>query len=125
MRFTTIAALAVLTGAVAIGSTPMVQAQPAPPLGGHGPTMGPARPGPMGPRPFAPMYRPDDRKLTPPEVQKIAEGFLLWFGNRAWKVTDVHPGADGKIDFAFATADGSVIARFAMDTRNGRVTRTG
>ena len=28
------------------------------------------------------MYRPDDRKLTLPDVQKIAEAILLWFGHR-------------------------------------------
>jgi hypothetical protein len=80
---------------------------------------------PIDPSLFALMYRPDDRKLTPPDVQKIAEAILLWFGNRAWKVTDVAPAANGVIAFAYATQDGAVIARFTIDTRTGRVVRTG
>ena len=74
---------------------------------------------------FALMYKPDDRKLTAPDVQKIAESMLLWFGNRTWKVTGVAPAADGQIAFAFSTAEGSVIARFTMDSKTGRVVRTG
>jgi hypothetical protein len=115
-------------------------AQPAPP-----PTMagGPPAPGGwrMGPHPggpgwhhnammhrartFALMYHVDDRQLTAPEVQKIAEAFLLWNGNRTWKVVEVAAGPDGTVGFAFGTADGSVIARFTMDSKTGRVTRTG
>jgi hypothetical protein len=120
-------------------------AQPAPPPGGPmagGPSTGapPAfggwrtGPHPGGPgwmhhammhriRTFALLYHTDDRQLTAPEVQKIAEAFLLWNGNRTWKVTEVTAGPDGKIGFAFATADGGVIARFAMDSKTGRVTR--
>ena len=30
------------------------------------------------PRTFALVYPQEDRKLTPPDVQKIAEAFLLW-----------------------------------------------
>ena len=60
-----------------------------------------------------------------PEVQKIAEAFLLWNGNRTWKVTQVAAGPDGKIGFAFATSDGGVIARFTMDSKTGRVHRAG
>ena len=50
---------------------------------------------------------------------------LLWNGNRTWKVVEVAAGPDGRIGFAFGTADGSVIARFTMDSKTGRVTRTG
>jgi hypothetical protein len=71
------------------------------------------------------LFRPDDRQLTAPEVQKIAEAFLLWNGNRTWKVTEVAAGPDGRIGFAFATAEGSVIARFTMDSKTGRVRRIG
>jgi hypothetical protein len=74
---------------------------------------------------FALVYPQDDRKLTPPDVQKIAEAFLLWRGNHTWKVVEVEPAADGAIGFAIATPEGSVIARFTMDPHNGRVTRTG
>ena len=112
------------------------------PMGGHdmgrpegamGATMGARMGGEMGPMHrhpidhslFALMYKPDDRKLTAPEVQKIAESMLLWFGNRTWKVTGVAPAADGQIAFAFATAEGSIIAHFTMDSKTGRVVRTG
>jgi hypothetical protein len=78
-----------------------------------------------GQRPFALIYRQKDRQLSPADVQKIAEGFLLWNGNHAWKVVDVAPGQDGAVGFALATGDGSVIARFTMDPHSGRVTRTG
>jgi hypothetical protein len=97
--------------------------------GPHPPWMLGPRPdmGPMhrGPGLFSLMYHPDDRKLTPPEVQKIAEAFLLWNGNRTWKVTEVAADGDGKVKFAFATADGGVIARFTMDTKTGHIARVG
>ncbi len=133
MRITTFIAMTMLCGLAAVGPNLSAQAQPAPPLGppgvgrpdGPAPMMGPMHRRPIDPGLFALMYRPDDRKLTPPDVQKIAEAILLWFGNRTWKVTDVGPDGDGKIKFAYATADGSVIARFSMDTKNGRVVRTG
>jgi hypothetical protein len=75
-------------------------------------------------RTFALVYSQEDRKLTAPDVQKIAEAFLLWHGNHTWKVVEVAPAADGTIGFALATQDGSVIARFTMDPHSGRVTRT-
>ena len=121
-------------------------AQPAPPGGpmaGPPPPAGPrafgdwrAGPHPGGPgwqhhammhraRTFALLYQVPDRQLTGPEVQKIAEAFLLWNGNRTWKVTEVAASPDGQIGFAFATADGGVIARFTMDSKTGRVHRTG
>jgi len=40
-------------------------------------------------------------------------------------VTEVAAAPDGKVSFAFATADGSAIARFTMDSKTGRVTRIG
>ena len=76
-------------------------------------------------RTFALIYPQEDRKLTPPDVQKIAEAFLLWRGNHSWKVVEVAPTADGAIGFALATQEGSVIARFTMDPHTARVTRTG
>jgi hypothetical protein len=74
---------------------------------------------------FALFFPPADRQLTPPDVQKIAEAFLLWHGNHTWKVIDVAPTPDGQVGFAFAAPDGTVIARFSMDTKTGRLTRTG
>jgi hypothetical protein len=136
LLLTTIATIT-LGGLVTAGLLTHAGAQPAPPpLAGGPPAPGGWRMGPHpgGPgwhhhamhmmRTFALLFRPDDRQLTGPEVQKIAEAFLLWNGNRTWKVTEVAAGPDGKIGFAFATADGSVIARFAMDSKTGRVTRT-
>jgi hypothetical protein len=83
------------------------------------------RGGPMGRRTFALIYPQSDRQLTPPDVQKIAEAFLLWNGNHTWKVTNVAPTADGAIGFALATQENSVVARFTIDPHTGRVTRTG
>ena len=77
------------------------------------------------PRALALIHRAEDRKLTPPDVQKIAEAFLLWRGNHTWKVVEVAPAADGGIGFALATQEGSVIARFAMDPKSGHLTRRG
>jgi hypothetical protein len=99
---------------------------PGPPWMHRGPHGMGGRPGEgrmHGPRTWALFYTPADRQLTGPEVQKIAEAFLLWHGNRAWKVTQVTERDDGTVSFAFATADGSPIAHFAMDRRTGRVHR--
>jgi hypothetical protein len=74
---------------------------------------------------FGLFFHPADKQLTPADVQKIAEAFLLWQGNRDWKVTQVAAGPDGKIGFAFATSDGGVIARFTMDSKTGRLARVG
>jgi hypothetical protein len=74
---------------------------------------------------FTLVFPQADRNLTPPDVQKIVEGFLLWRGNHTWKVIDVAPASDGAIGFALATPDGSVIARFTMDPHSGRLSRLG
>ena len=81
--------------------------------------------GMRGLRTFALIHPQEDRNLAPPDVQKIAEAFLLWRGNHTWKVVEVAPAADGGIGFALATQEGSVIARFTMDPHSARVTRTG
>lgn len=81
--------------------------------------------GPVNPGTFALVYRQADRKLTPSDVQKIAEAFLLWNGNHDWKIVQVAPASGDQIGFAVATADnGPVIARFTMNAHTGRVTRT-
>ncbi len=129
----------------------LAQEAPAGPPPGAGPDMPPppgmpGRPGPggmRGPMPggwhgamhggpmwqraamFGLFFHPDDKQLTTADVQKIAEAFLLWQGNRDWKVTQVAAGPDGRIGFAFATADGGVIARFTMDSKTGRLARVG
>jgi len=72
---------------------------------------------------FALLRREEDRKLAPADVQKIAEGFLLWHGNHTWKVTNVAPAADGLIGFSISTPEGSVIAKFTMDSKTAKVTR--
>jgi hypothetical protein len=136
MRKTILAAVAALAIGGAATGIMMANAQPAPPPPGaeagppwmgwmhrgherrHGEAM-------QRFRTFALVYPQEDRKLTPPDVQKIAEAFLLWRGNHAWKVVEVAPTADGSIGFALADQEGSVIARFTMDPHSGRVTRTG
>jgi hypothetical protein len=115
------------------GSDPAMPPPPPPP--GHpGPGWihGPMAGGPMMHRPmwhragmFGLFFQPADKQLTPADVQKIAEAFLLWQGNRDWKVTQVAASPDGKIGFDFATSDGGVIARFTMDSRTGRIARVG
>ena len=141
MRKTILAAVGGLViGAVAAGAL-VAAAQPAPGPDPRPGMEGPAaRPhwmgwmhrmrgmqerGPVAPRTFALIYRQADRKLTPPDVQKIAEAFLLWNGNHSWKVTEVAAAPDGTIGFALATPEGSVIARFTMDPHTARVTRAG
>jgi hypothetical protein len=103
---------------------------------------GPGRPGGWGTRPhprafmlhreamerartFSLLYRPADRHLTPADVQKIAEAFLLWSGNHTWKVVNVGQGTDDAINFSIAVPDGTVIASFAINSKTGQVTRTG
>jgi hypothetical protein len=138
MRRTVLVALAWLIITGTAGSIVIARAQPAPPPSGIADPSGPPdRPawmhggdrhrgqGMLNRYTFALVYPQDDRKLTPPDVQKIAEAYLLWRGNHAWKVVEVAPAADGAIGFALATPEGSIIARFTMDPHNGRVTRTG
>lgn len=74
---------------------------------------------------FGLFYRQADRQLTPADVQKIAEAFLLWHGNRTWKVADVAAGPDGKIAFTYAAQDGTPIAKFTIDPHSGRWARAG
>ncbi len=102
-----------------------------------GPGMGPPH-GPPGAQhermmrrpggPGSPMggliYRREDRALTAPEVQRIAEAFLVWNGERNWKVGEVSE-EERVVRFAFTTPEGGVIARFTMDRRSGRVRRVG
>ncbi len=125
----------IVTGAVLTHAQP---AQPGPPPGPgmdgppprhswmgwhHRPGLGGAG-GPMeGMRAFALIYRQQDRALSPADVQKIAEAFLLWNGNHTWKVTDVTPTAGGPVGFSLATADGGVVAKFTMDPHTARVQR--
>ena len=139
MRKAILAAITVLTIGGATTGALIANAQPAPPPPGADGAP-PDRPHWMGwmhrgheqradharwaPRSFALVYRAEDRQLTPQDVQKIAEGFLLWNGNHSWKVIDVAAAPDGTIGFAFATQDGGVIARFTMDPHTARVTRT-
>ncbi|MGA3003209.1 MAG: hypothetical protein ABSE20_15960 [Acetobacteraceae bacterium] len=147
----TAAVAAFVLGAATTGVI-LASAQPAPPPGAppaadggpmaRGPWMGPRGPmgGGMGPghwamrmgehhahrmemmRTFALIHRADDRKLTPPDVQKIVEAFLLWNGNHTWKVLDVKPEGD-VIGFDLATGQGSVIAHFTMDPKTAHLTR--
>jgi hypothetical protein len=143
MRQTLLAAAAAFViGGIATGAV-LSQAQPAPPpaqqLDGAAPLghrwmddRGRRGPGQHGwerrremMRAFALIYRQPDRQLTPPDVQKIAEGFLLWNGNHTWKVIDVAGAPEGPIGFSLATTDGGVIAKFTMDPHTGKIERVG
>ena len=140
MRKALLATVTILAIGGATAGVMIAGAQPAPPPGppgmegppphwGRGMMRGGPEgpPGPPGPgmmRNFALVYPQADRKLTPPDVQKIAEAFLLWHGNHTWKVVDVAPTSDGPIAFSIATPEGSVIARFTMDPRTGKLNRT-
>jgi hypothetical protein len=143
MRKTIVTAItAFLLGAISTGVV-ISWAQPAPPPGMAADGAPMARGGPgmgrgQGPwadrmrehhahrmemmRAFALIPRPEDRKLTPPDVQKIVEAFLLWNGNHTWKVINVKTDGDA-IGFDLAVADGSVIAHYTMDPKTGRPTR--
>ena len=57
-------------------------------------------------REFALIYPAPDRALSGPDVQKIAEAFLLFNGNHTWKVTEVVEEPN-RVTFALATADGA------------------
>jgi hypothetical protein len=70
------------------------------------------------------FHRPADLGLSPADVQTIASAILLRNGQHDWKVGDVTANADHTVSFAFTTAHGDVIARFNMDTRTGRISRT-
>lgn len=141
MRNTILATVAVLAiGGVTTGIL-VADAQPAPPPPGPqagGPMQRPQwggwmrrmrdrreGRGPVAPGTFALIYRQEDRQLTPPDVQKIAEAFLLWQGNHTWKVANVKQASDGAIGFDLTTASGDVVASFTMDPHSGRMTRTG
>lgn len=117
-------------------------APPAPPAAGApgpqgGPQGGPGFGPPGGPGwhhhmrgpggdPFGgPLLRREDKQLTAAEVQKIAEAFLLWHGERNWRITQVREAANNTVEFALTTAENSVIARFSMDRKTGRVQRVG
>jgi hypothetical protein len=66
-----------------------------------------------------------DKALTPDEVRRIAEGFLLFLGERDWRVVDVAEGTDNTVTFGVAPREGVAFMRFAMDRRTGRVRRIG
>ena len=105
-------------------------APPPPPHGGAGPHEGMmAHPGGHEAmmrrmREFALVWTAPDRNLSAADVQKIAEGFLLWRGNHTWKVTNVQEQGD-RVAFSLATPDGGTIASFTMDRHTGRIERTG
>ena len=71
------------------------------------------------------FFNQRDKNLANGDVQVLAEAILLVHGNHTWKVVDVADAADGQATFAYATADGSVIARFEIDRHSGRIMRIG
>jgi hypothetical protein len=143
------AAVAFVVGGITTGAA-LSQAQPAPPAPPPGSPPGPSttmpsdmmpmqgpgphgmmghrmmgRHGPFNPRDFALLYRHPDLQLSPADVQKIAEAFLLWHGNHSWKITDVAATPEGPIGFSVTTAEGSLVAKFTMDPHTGRINRVG
>lgn len=151
MRKTILALVAVLATGTGAAAVLHAQAQPdaaqaaddqapppPPPPGGMGAGWEGMHPGPHhwmpwmhhGPdgwmhhamRAFALVYPAPDRKLTPADVQKIAEAFLLFHGNHSWKVINVQPQGN-LISFAFATPGNDVIAQFTMDPHSGQIER--
>jgi hypothetical protein len=71
------------------------------------------------------IYPTDDRALSGADVQKIAEAYLLWNGNRTWKVSGVTENQDNTVSFAFSAPDGTMIARFSVDRKSGHFHRLG
>ena len=67
----------------------------------------------------------DNKNLSEEEVRRIAEAALLWFGERNWRIGEVKALGAREAEIAVTTADGGVIARFAMDRDTGRVRRIG
>ncbi len=143
------AALAALALTAWIAPAMAQQAPPAAPPGQEAPRgpMGGAMGGPMGGPgghmgghgggmhhghhhgmrgPFGGLFFPrEDKALTVAEVQKIAEAFLLWQGERNWRVTEVKEAANNTVEFALSTPEGSVVARFSVDRKTGRPRRIG
>jgi hypothetical protein len=140
MRKIVLAAVAAFVIGGATTGALIAAAQPAPPPAdvAGGPPPGGRPPHPMmgwmhwrhahrwfNPNTFALVYRAPDRNLTPADVQKVAEAFLLFRGNHTWKVTNVALTADGDVGFSLTTPEGSVIAKFTMNPHTGRVARVG
>jgi hypothetical protein len=71
------------------------------------------------------FFNQRDKNLSDGDVQVLAAAILLVHGNHDWKVIDVADAADGQATFAYATADGSLIARFEIDRHSGRIMRIG
>ena len=71
------------------------------------------------------FFRQRDKNLSNADVQVLAQAILLMHGNHSWKVSGVGDATDGQATFAYATADGTVIARFEIDRHSGRVVRIG
>lgn len=138
------AAAAFVIGAITLGAAQLA-AQPAPPgppgmadndsAGGWRPGQwmqhhmhgfGTNQGGPAeGMRAMALVYKEKDRALTPSDVQKIAEAFLLWNGNHSWKVANAATNSDGLVAFDLTVPDGSVIAKFTMDPHTAKLVRVG
>ncbi len=146
MRKSVLAAAAALAIAGGSAGILIAHAAPPPPPPPGGPGGGPGMMGPhhgpwdhhghwghfgrhhrplITPGTFALLFHPQNREITTADATAIATGFLRWNGNHTWKVVDVKPGADGAIGFAYATPDNTVIARFTIDSRTGRIHRVG
>lgn len=146
MLKTILAAATALSLAGAAG-VPAAFAQPVPPAPNGGPGFnvppGPGSPGWGGPgwmhhrhwarmhhrngmrETFALFYPKADRQLGPQDVQIIAQALLLWHGNHTWRVSDIAPGPDDTIQFAYTAGDNTPIARFTINVHTGHIIRVG
>jgi hypothetical protein len=70
------------------------------------------------------VMRREDKAITGAEAVKIAEGFLLFMGERDWKIANPVETPTA-VEFTLTTKDGSAIAKFSMDRKTGRVQRVG
>ncbi len=145
-RFTTAAIIALALAGAAVESraddlagaapasvpmaAPTPDAPPPPPAGPMGWAGRPDMRGPMGrmhqmEQSWGLFFNQPDKNLSNSDVQVLAEAILLMHGNHDWKVIDVADAADGQATFAYAVADGSVVARFEIDRHSGRIARIG
>ena len=71
------------------------------------------------------LFYPKPIRMSVADVQTLAQALLLRHGSLTWKVANVAQNQDDTVSFAFASENGDIIARFAMDTHTGRLRRLG
>ncbi len=76
------------------------------------------------PDPLGLIYDSPDKQLSPADVQKIAEAYLLWHGNHGWRVSVETQDGD-HIAFTLATEQNAPVAKFVINRHSGRLDRIG